>query len=70
MTYYWIYMNDQALNQHIDPTLRAAKKWVKNNILSTHMGEWIEHDDGYEYATTIGRYYRFRLEKRGEVMGV
>ena len=46
---------------HLD-SLAACKRWVKANVWSTHIGEWINHVDGFEYATTIGEYYLFVKE--------
>jgi hypothetical protein len=47
----------------IPATKAAAKAWIKERVLSTHMGEWFKIDTrtqaGYEYRTSIGREYRF-----------
>lgn len=44
---------------NIPATKRAAKDYIRKNLRSTHMGQWIKQDDGYSYDTTIGRYYWF-----------
>lgn len=40
-------------------TKSAAREWIKAHVLSTHMGQWVKLPCGYEYRTTIGRYYQF-----------
>lgn len=42
-------------------SLSAAKDWVAENVTYTHMGEWRKLDDGFEYATTVGAYYKFEV---------
>lgn len=44
-------------------SLKSAKEWIKAHVLSTHMGQWRRIDGGYEYSTTIGRYYTFKSER-------
>ena len=57
-------LNGEQIDK-IAATKVAAKKWVKENVLigPTHMGEWAKLNNGYRYATTIGRYYTFTKEK-------
>ena len=55
-----VYKNDSLKTDVIDATKSAAKKWVRENVLSTHIGEWRKTSEGYEYATSIGAYYQFR----------
>lgn len=45
----------------------ACKMWIRDNVIHTHMGEWRRTPFGYEYSTTIGRYYQFQkvLEYNG-----
>jgi len=42
-------------------SISAAKKWVAENVTATHMGEWFNREYGFEYATTIGAYYKFEI---------
>ena len=58
MKTYIVYMNDQAVGV-CKATKLDAKKWIKTNVLSTHMGQWCKMGYGLEYATTIGQYYQF-----------
>ena len=56
---YNIYYNDRLVGQCI-ASKRGMQKWLDTQIIGTHMAQWVKYYDGYEYATTIGRYYRFR----------
>lgn len=58
---YSVYLNDNLVGQ-CQASKRAAKEWLDSQIIGTHMCQWIRYPDGYEYATTIGRYYRFRKD--------
>lgn len=53
-----IYKNEKLVGKTSKP-----KSWVKENVISTHMGQWINFSNGdFEYATTIGEYYKFKKE--------
>lgn len=54
-----VYMNDEKLPHLVNATLRDAKMFIRGYVVSTHMGQWRKINGGYEYATTIGRYYKF-----------
>ena len=54
-----IYVNDIELMFTIGGTKRDAQNYIKTFLKSTHMGQWIKRPYGYEYATTIGKYYKF-----------
>lgn len=54
-----IYLNDTKLLFTIPATKRDAVAFIKRYLTSTHMGGWRKVPGGYEYATTIGKYYRF-----------
>ncbi len=52
-------------------SMRAAKKYIRENLTSTHMGQWVRlltidpenlnrRAYEFEYATTIGRYFTFK----------
>lgn len=61
-----VFMNGKLID-HIDSkSLGAYKRWIKQHLLSTHMGEWHQTQDGYHYITTIGQYYEFRKIKKEE----
>jgi len=62
MRHFTIYVNDTRLLFTIPATKRAAESFIKRSLVSTHMGQWIRLPEGYEYATTIGKYYRFVRE--------
>jgi len=57
---YTIRVNGRFLGRCIANRV-AAQTWVRENVRSAHMGEWIRIPGGIEYATTIGRYYSFEL---------
>lgn len=57
---YRIYLNDTPTLDYIPATKRAAIQWVRNNVRSTHMGEWAKSGVDRYYSTTIGRYYKFQ----------
>lgn len=52
-------MNGESVGVVQGVSLTSAKRWVKKNITSTHMGEWRRVERGFEYATTIGQYFLF-----------
>jgi hypothetical protein len=54
-----IVLNGKTIGSTLSATKADCKKWVKDNILFTHMGEWRKIQGGYEYSTTVGRYYQF-----------
>lgn len=58
-----IYRNGTKLPYEIAATKQAAKTFIQMFLKSTHMGQWIKTEYGYEYATTIGQYYEFRRVK-------
>ena len=53
--FYNVHLNDK----HIDTTNQSPKVWVSRHVTATHMGEWFNHLEYREYATTIGAYYKF-----------
>jgi hypothetical protein len=56
-----ISMNGKPVDTAEGWSLSAAKRWVVQNVTSTHMGEWHRLETGFEYATTIGQYSIFSL---------
>ncbi len=62
-----IYVNDTKLLFDIPATKKAAQAFIRRYLTDTHMGGWVKTHGGYEYNTTIGKYYRFvREETRHE----
>ncbi len=57
--YYAVLLNGEHVADLQTATKAEAKQWIKDHVLSTHMGEWCKTKNGIEYATTIGRYYQF-----------
>lgn len=62
MKHFNIYVNDIKLLFTIPATKAAAKQYIRTFLKSTHMGGWVKVKNGYEYNTTIGKYYRFIKE--------
>lgn len=56
-----VYLNGKWIDK-IYGSKAEAKGWVKRNVLYTHMGEWLKIPMGFEYATSVGRYYTFVYE--------
>jgi len=56
------------------PATKAhAKRFIKKEITSTHMGEWRKlsdnfHAEGWEYSTTIGVSYQFKKLSKHRVV--
>lgn len=57
-----VYLNGKKVGQCSGGSIASARRWVNENVTSTHMGEWFHRAYGFEYATTIGQYYEFRKE--------
>lgn len=50
------------------PATKAhAKRYIKKEVTSTHMGQWRKLPDGWEYSTTIGAYYTFKKVSKHRV---
>lgn len=62
MKTFTVYLNDSRVDKIKTADFKDAKRWIKVNVFSTHMGEWRKTTDGYVYYTTIGRVYRFIRE--------
>lgn len=60
-----IKLNYESTGHCIPASLRDAKRWIKEHVTSTHMGGWVKTRFGYEYVTTIGRYYQFFKVNKG-----
>lgn len=56
-----VFMNDKPIGTTEGWSISAAKRWVRQNVTSTHMGQWRILEGGFEYSTTIGQYYLFTL---------
>lgn len=56
---YTIYLNDVKLLHTIPGYKKYALSYIRTFLKDTHMGGWVRTTKGYEYNTTIGRYYRF-----------
>lgn len=41
-------------------TKADVKRWIKENVIYTHMGTLVTTKTGYRYDTTIGEYYEFK----------
>jgi hypothetical protein len=54
-----VIVNDTETFIKIPATKRAAQQFIKRYLVSTHMGQWIKTERGWNYNTTIGKYYQF-----------
>jgi hypothetical protein len=54
-----IFVNGTELLFKIPGTKLAAQRHIKVFLKDTHMGRWVKVHGGYEYETTIGKYYSF-----------
>lgn len=54
-----IIVNGVELMFDIPATKKAAQDYIRRYLVSTHMGQWVRIPGGYEYHTTIGKYYSF-----------
>lgn len=43
-------------------TIKSPKMFIRRFLKQTHMGQWIKTSQGFEYNTTIGKYYVFIKE--------
>lgn len=59
-----VYCNDIYVGFVAKRTKKAVKDWIRFGVISTHMGEFRKSLDGYEYHTTIGRNYAFKLAEK------
>lgn len=54
-----VFMNGERIGT-CGPMKKDCKLWVRDHVLSTHMGEWIrDTKNTVRYETTIGRTYTF-----------
>ena len=73
-----VFVNDQLVGFIQGRNLRSCQDYIKQNLKSTHMGEWrkelgpgfpgLRKPFHYYYSTTIGKYYHFQptqLTKEG-----
>lgn len=59
-TVFAVYLDGERLGETTAGTKLAAKQWVRQYVLSTHMGEWRRvNNTDWHYHTTIGRTYTF-----------
>lgn len=53
-----VILNDKYFGD-IAPNKESIKIYLRKYLKSTHMGQLIKTSKGYQYSTTIGRYYEF-----------
>jgi hypothetical protein len=58
--FFIVRLNGERLPHLVSATKADAKQFIRGYETSTHMGQWRRIDGGYEYSTTIGRYYTFK----------
>jgi hypothetical protein len=63
-----VFMNGECVGELDGNSQESAKRWVRKNVYDTHVGEWRKIPEGYEYNTTIGRYYTFAAEPTKQVL--
>lgn len=56
---YKIFVNDTELFFTIAGSKTAIQRYLKMYLKDTHMGQLYKTPKGYNYDTTIGKYYRF-----------
>ena len=56
-----VILNGVCIDTILGASISGAKNWIKKNLTYTHMGEWSKFPQGFEYSTTIGRYYSFEI---------
>jgi hypothetical protein len=58
---YNVYLNDRFIGFCEGRSKSARKDFLAGQVIGTHMGQWLVLPDGQiEYATTVGKYFRFQ----------
>jgi hypothetical protein len=60
-----VVVNDVETYIKIPATKKAIQDYIRRYITSryTHMGQLVKKSYGYDYNTTIGKYYNFVKER-------